>query len=64
MNFTQFVNNFGLKPTMLEDYLTPKNKSILQNYNLFYILKPLMEADIFKIGISLEPWIINKVENN
>jgi len=52
MKYTQFVNNFGLKPIPLEDYLTPSNQKLIQNYNLFYILKPLMETDVFKIGIS------------
>jgi|TARA_R110002012_G_scaffold33262_1_gene97612 hypothetical protein len=52
MNRTLFVNQFGKKPLRLETYLSMKNKRLIRDYNLFYVLQTNMEKDIFKIGIS------------
>ena len=52
MNKTIFVNQFNKKPFLLEQYLNSKNKRLIRDYNLFYVLKANMEKDIFKIGIS------------
>ena len=49
-----FFNGFkrGTPEIPLEDFLTEDMKKKIKQYNLFYVIRPKADTQVFKIGIS------------